>query len=475
MEQLNKQLNLSFKVLTFSLIIWFVFTSVLKYGIFMDGMGYSAVSYQISEGNGDLWHLQLSKTYDATFYGHPPLAIYLHSLLYKLFDNFIVDKLYSFLLFLLNCFGIVLIWKLIHKSDKIYAQNYWWIPVLLYISIPLIPWAFKNNMLENTMSFFSLLSVYYILKSILSSKIIYLLLGSFFIFISFLCKGFPGLFPLALPFFYYLFFKNKMSFKKTIWFSFILVTTLGLLFVLLSFNNDANLYFATYFDIQIKQSLSGNRGVDENRFFIVTKILSELIPIFIVFFIVKVIHLKIEKELFVKSNFKKLAFLFLIIALSASLPILISPQQSGFYALCSFPHYAIFFSLLILPVVSKWIENKTSKLLYSISLLSVIVAFIFSISNYKKFSRDEEIISDVFIIKKIIPKGEIVSIPDEQFECWSNYSYFSRYGFISLDVVNKNHRFFLYDPVFKGKIPTNFTKVKLKLKRFELYANTNYY
>lgn len=472
MEQLNNKWHLPFKILSISIACWLVLPSVFQYGMFMDGMIYSAIAHQMANGNGDLWHLFLSETLFKEFYEHPPFAIFLHSLFYRISDSFIIDKLYSFLTFLLNILGAILIWKNIsNPKDK----NFWWIPTILYSSILLVSWAFKNNMLENTMSVFCIFSSYFILKACEKRNYFFLLIAALLIVLAFLSKGFTGLFPLGIPFLFFI-SKANFSFKNFLFVTFILAAFTILLLIPIYLNKNSSSFLSNYFNQQIVKSFEGEKGIDSNRLFILSKIFLELIPVFIISLTILIISYFKKQFIPIPKKTVSSFLLFILIALSASLPVLVSPRQSGYYVLSSFPFFSLAFAELIFPQILIWFNklNASSKKINTANFIAsciLISSILFSVSRYKKYERDEIVLKDIFTICKNIPPKEIVSIPFQQRESWAVYAYFSRCGNISLDIdENKLHRFFLYDPEHQGKIYTNYKKVDLKLSRFVLYV-----
>ena len=107
---------------------------------------------------------------------------------------------------------MVKIWDLIFAKEK-ELQKFSWLPILLWISIPVCYWSYQSNMMENTMGVFILLSVYFLLKFYFHpnsprGKIIFFFLGGCFIFLASFTKGVPGIFPFALPGIYWLAFRN---------------------------------------------------------------------------------------------------------------------------------------------------------------------------------------------------------------------------------------------------------------------------
>lgn len=122
----------------------------------MDGMIYGAVARNLSLGLGNFWHLKFSDTLLQPFHEHPPLAFYLESLVFRLVGDFyFVERLYAFIIALSTA---LLLAKLFIRSGG--SAPMAWLPVLLWISTERVFWSINQNMLEVTMSFFSLLSVY---------------------------------------------------------------------------------------------------------------------------------------------------------------------------------------------------------------------------------------------------------------------------------------------------------------------------
>ncbi len=62
-------------------------------GMFTDGIIYADISRNLAEGYGSFWHLHFSETLIHDFYGHPPLAFYLTSLLFNIFgDTIFIER-----------------------------------------------------------------------------------------------------------------------------------------------------------------------------------------------------------------------------------------------------------------------------------------------------------------------------------------------------------------------------------------------
>jgi len=135
-------------------------------------------------------------------------------------------------------FIIVKIWNLIFLESQEY-RKYSWLPAILWVLIPMNVWSYSHNLLENTMSFFTILSMYFLIKaSIYKFKFFkYLIPSSICIVFGFLTKGPVALFPLS--FFFLLFLVDRtFDFKKFVFYSMLLILFVAINFYLLTINND---------------------------------------------------------------------------------------------------------------------------------------------------------------------------------------------------------------------------------------------
>ena len=167
-------------------------------GMFLDGVLYACISRNMACGMGDFWNPHYTQTIGSVFHSHPPLAFGLEALMFKAFgDHYFIERLYSLLMFIVSGWLIALIWK--RTTNNI---RWAWMPLLYWIAMPLVTWSVANNMLENTMTVFVLLSVYLMLVGYQRNHKIWLFLAAIALFAAFLSKGFTGLFPLVFPLIY---------------------------------------------------------------------------------------------------------------------------------------------------------------------------------------------------------------------------------------------------------------------------------
>jgi 4-amino-4-deoxy-L-arabinose transferase-like glycosyltransferase len=143
--------------------------------MFVDGLIYATIAKNLAEGKGTFWNLHFTNTFMSEFHEHPPLAMGLESIYFKLFGTSrFVEKFYSLTTCLLVVFGIMKLWIQLgfQKSTR-------WSPILFWMFVPVIFWSCNNNLLENTLVIFTTFSVYFALKSTTKKPYYYLILAGF--------------------------------------------------------------------------------------------------------------------------------------------------------------------------------------------------------------------------------------------------------------------------------------------------------
>lgn len=449
-------------LLSVSIFLFISFNELLSDGMFLDGVTYAAISNNLANGNGAFWKLYYTPIWD-NFYEHPPLAIYLNSLLFRLFgDHILIERIYSILTFIITGFGLVKVWKLIIKDD-----NFSTLPLLFWSLFPTVTWAISNNILENTMSIFIVFSVYFYLKDNTKS-LTNVVISGVLLSCAFLSKGLTGLYLWSLPFFYHLIVGNK-DFKKIAIHTTILVlfTVLPIYIITLLFP-DAKDFLLKYFDRQIIGSINNVKTVD-SRFYIIRTFFEEsLIPFLIVvlvFIISKIKNLKQEV-----TN-QKWILLFFLLALSGIIPITISQKQSSFYILTVYPFMSIVFGLMVYSLIQNIgqhinFNRKTVNIISGIIVLAFFVSIILSLSKIGSISRNKTKISDCKKIINEVGINNTIGLCNGLKTDWSLYAYIARYGNVGLSTKAKSPYTLSKDNCIKDK--NGKKEVNLNLEEFKL-------
>jgi 4-amino-4-deoxy-L-arabinose transferase-like glycosyltransferase len=458
--------NKTFLLLTLSLFVGLLILPLVQDGMFFDGVTYSAISKNMANGHGNFFEPHYTKILYPSFHEHPPLVFFIESFFFKLFGNaFYTERIFGLVIIFLSIIGIIECWKLLADSSEMKA--YYWLPILFWLSVPIVSWSYKNNLLENTMSLFSIYSVYFILKALIESKIKYLIFGSILVVLAFLSKGFVGVFPLVTPLIFGIVFQQN---KKSFWYFLILITSLSSIsLIIISLFPEIVNNISKYFQQQLLPALRNNREITtDNRFKIILNLIIEIsIP-----FILALLYVFIEwrkkniKKLFLNKNF----ILFALIAISASFPLIITLKQRSFFLIPSIPFYALALSFFLYQFIHESLNRIsaiTLKWLNRIAMVTISSMIIFSAFRFGEYSRDEDKLKDIYIICNSIPEGTILSTTSDLWTDWALVAYLSRIGYLSLDKDNQ-HEYFLIEKSSNKVFPDRYEPVDLKLVKYTI-------
>lgn len=466
----------------FYLFVCFVFLGIVCFdlfsdGMFMDGLLYADISRNMSEGLGSFWQPHFSNTLLNEFYEHPPLAFGLQSLWFKIFgDSIYVERLYSLFTYIVVAYLIVLIWGNLTNDRKTA-----WIPLLFWLITADVIWSVSNNMLENTMTIFVCLSVLFYFKSFKDKRFMWIVLSGLSISLGCLTKGFFCLYIWSMPFFVWLFKRERtfiQMFLETIVLIFSTIMPIALLYLIVP---AAKNNFLHYFNKQVMGSIKEVVTVD-SRFNILFVFLRNIIVHIVIVIIVILIAFRknFEKKL-LKQNLKESLLLFVIV-LSGILPIMISMKQRNFYILTVYPLFALGLAYFIYPLLKPMIDRiKTDSIGFRIfkilTFLIVISSISLSVMQLNKIGRDQDVINDCKLVINVVGENSTINICHEMHSVWNLHGYFARYGNVSLD-RNQNNMCQYYlsaNDCNKEYLNDFYELVPLKLNNYQLYKLKNYY
>jgi 4-amino-4-deoxy-L-arabinose transferase-like glycosyltransferase len=444
--------------------------SFLSDGMFMDGLMYATISKNLANGIGTFWQPHMTETLLPVFINHPPLAFGLESIFFRIFgDSRYIERFYSLLAIILTGLIIVSIWKSFGKKSST-----GWLPVFLWIALPSVTWASVNNMLENTMGIFICLSVLFYIKSQKTNRMPLLFLSGLMLSFGFLTKGFVTFFPLAFPFFFWL-FSRKTTFWSVVTDTLIILISSVLPLILLYFlvaeaRDVLPKYLAITFDLVV------NSATKDSRFYIVYKLIMELLPLFGIILVFLLFCWRKKLPFNQLNSNLRVAVPFFFLGLSGVLPIMITRVQSGYYLLTSLPFFAISLGLIVNPLVETVLERinyKTFgyKLFKSCGIAVFLSGIILSIYYSGQISREQNKIKDMRVIIAEVPENSTINILPDMYSDWSLHGYYGRYKNISLDAdLNRKHEYLLIkNSLYSDTIKKRFEKIELNTNEFELF------
>ena len=180
-----------------------------------------------------------------------------------------------------SLFTLVIVACIILRIWRTLGYKHGWIPLLIWLTIPTVFWASYNNLLENTVTVFTSLSVLFYLMRLQSRKIVFVFLSGFMMTFGFLTKGFVAFFPLTFPFIIWIVLRQKSFFQMMIDSLLLTVSAISPLLILILCFPVAELSLHKYFEWQVVNSIQ-NIVTVHSRFDIVMRMISELAPVAII-------------------------------------------------------------------------------------------------------------------------------------------------------------------------------------------------
>lgn len=433
-----------------AIFLAFVSGSLTTTGMFMDGLIYSNISANLAEGVGTFWHPVYTATHHPDFYEHPPLALGMLALFYKMLGiRLWVTKLYMMFTMLLCAWLTVKLWmRLGGKSE------HGWMPLLLWTLIPIVTHFAFQGMLENTMVLFVLGAILFLLQP--GRKARNGLLAGMLLAAAFLTKGFTGLFPLVLPPLLWLFDRKNLSFRAMLIQFICMVAGLLLpLAVMALAVPDAQDYFSNYMQHQVMAGWS--RG-EVNRHQILLYFLRNTGMAVLVVVLVIVVNKGVGQ----KPTREHLAMWVLVAC--AVLPMMVSTRQREFYLLPAMPMVAVLLALPIEEPVARWV--KPNKWLEYIALVLMFGAVVLNVVRFGSEGRDVQLQRDMKIIAARLERGEMVTVPTPLWFDYKLQGYYYRECRVSLD-DRVHHRHLLTTPDYPAD--SCYREVPLPTEEYHLY------
>lgn len=404
------------------MLVFFV-PAIFSEGMFVDGLTYAALARNWVEGRGSFWFLHYTNDLLAEFHSHPPFGMIGLAVGYYLFgDSHYVEIMYSILTGILGAWGI-------YKIGKLYHPLLGNLSILFWLLIPLVPWAFRSNMLENTLNVCTTWAVYALLLCLKSKKSsLFVIMSGILLCFGFLTKGPTALFPFCLPILYGIIFREKWLFCLSAFFTQIFAFFASFFAIFYS-SKDAEKSILMYLDNAIHNAQ--NRTVARHTY-IIEELFAQIFPILLITGLVLGVSFYVQKKnIFSTHSLLKVALFFLLLGSSGVFPIMLSNKQSGYYMLPALAFWALGIAAFIVPFVEKrieiWQEKHQKKVAIS-TFFILIATFFIAIFHKENFSRDKEMREDLAKVAQFVPEHANIYIHPSEHENWLLYAYFERFG-----------------------------------------------
>ena len=131
--------TVAFKYFALFYIVAMFLPRLVVQGLFGDGLLYSSISRNMAIGKGSMWQPFFSSSYWLdnvlpVYYENPPLMLWLESLFFRFFgDYWWVEKVYSLLIFVLNCLLIIKIWQFFEQKKYIKTNGFGYLILVFWL------------------------------------------------------------------------------------------------------------------------------------------------------------------------------------------------------------------------------------------------------------------------------------------------------------------------------------------------------
>lgn len=420
-----------------------LFPVTLLRGMSLDGLIYATISRNMAVGIGDVWHPFYTQTVLNPYHDSPTVAFLLESWFFRLFgDRWWVERLYSVLTVLPTAGLLVFIWRqLLAQVPRL--QGFAWLSITLWAVMPSWFWIYRHNYLENTMGMFTALAVFASLRAMDDSRrwIAWTAVAALAITAATGTKGPVGLFPLVTPAIAWLTI-GRIRFGKGLLVQITLLLFLAAAIGLVLANPDAREFISAYLQKQVVSSLEGARETTDSslgRFHLAWALCIDLLLSAVIAGAL-VAWRRSHRPSVASDGLLRPAAFCLLTALSASLPIMISPKQSAFYAAPSWPFYTMALALWCLPAVAslgeRWMAAarfvRSARRVQVVAAGSMLLVVFLSPLWVGMTFRDEELIRDVERLGQIVGPHTTLDIGSALEKKWSLQAYLYRQHYISL-------------------------------------------
>ena len=496
---MKRQTSLYFIVI--GAFMLFISGSFLSEGLSRAGMDNAVVSQRMAEGFEDFWLPSFSSPGNPDRMNYLPLGYWLESQWFHLFGNnsFMAEKVYSVMTYFILAALIIWIWSLIGQNRRT-----GWLPLMCWITIPIVTWSATNNLLESTMTMFILLSVCFLLKGSKASFIAksrlalgkptgpyrlsrtaWIVLAALSMELAFMVKGFAGLFPLFFPFLYWLMVRRERVLFPIFTTGVILVVWMATLFIAILASPDVYHHLYNYLHHQMIGGVLHVQTVASRFYILYALLVQSVIPLAItaVLCIIRIKNRPFYRFMFywrhsnkltaVQIERSRLGWFFLAVGFSGIIPIMMGLKQQEFYIVPTLPFFAISMACLLYDLIEDWLErmNKTAeRVLMGLAILLFCSGLLLNINSIHKINSNYDLLGDMRLILPYLDEGEVVSVSNEIMQSSEVAEYFYRYKKITFDTtMDGDHYLSMFAGVNNNDNDLLYSKIVLPTRRYSLY------
>jgi hypothetical protein len=464
----------------------------VQQGLFIDGLWYATIAHNMANGLGSIWAPYFSATCEPLFLSHPPLALWLESLFFRLLGSgFWVENAYCAVVTLLTIALIRYWWRLFYSGkNRVLAQKspelarYWPIPVAVWMLNEDVYLSYTANMLECTMTLFALGALVALYRW--GERPAGIALGAIGTIAACLSKGPAGLFPLAFFAVRYIAGDRTRGIwadavRPTLW---LVSATVALGALLLQFA-PIQLFVQEYLAVQVQAALTGHssHNIAPHRLYVVQRWFETHWIWFVValvgyFFVFRTLKYRTQSPPALTAPARFGLRFWGLLGASALLPIIISTKQAAHYVVPGLPAFALAVGSVLSAIwhfnVQKNTQNgplRVQKWLPPALAGAAALLLIWICTQWgQPRSGDRVLLEDMRAIMAVVPDRSTVTFRREGFDSRA-YGYFQRYHFVTLDESHYDHRYFIREKAFAmpDSIMVRYRELPLNTRKFGLF------
>ncbi len=426
------------------LFFFLVASELVERSMYTDGLAYAGLSKNLARGVGTFWDPKLSEIHHFSFHEHPPLVFGIQSLFFEVLgEGIATERFYALTIFLLSALLIVVLWREALRELPA-ARRCWFVPLTLWLANEVVYHFYPANVLEPTMTLFTLGAVWAGLRGVRAAglwrQLIWAVLAGLLVALANLCKGFVALFPLGFFVLHWLVYRRQ-HLPRALLLTLGMTATVVVFYALLWQVDAARDSLTSYFDSQVLASLNSERSWERhyrtNRFYIIGRTFEILLPTVLLTLLGLYYGYRKLGNTIGRGTQVQAAYLFLSLGVAASFPLAISPKQSFYYLLPSMAYFALGFALLLAPAAAHFMatpwSGRTGRWVTGLAGVLLVLSLANTARHWGQVTRrDRVVLGDVEAMNTVLPKGTTIG---SQGDIGEIVSYLYRTNEVSIDTA----------------------------------------
>jgi hypothetical protein len=382
-----------------------------------------------------------------------------------------VERVYSLTMALLTAWALVEMWNTFHQERN--QRRMGWMPVAFWVTIPVVFWSYRNNMVDGTLAMFTTFGTVFMLRACVLQAAEFFVLGVLFVFAAFLTKGIPGLFPLLVPFFYGLHDYRHGVIKGLL--QTIVITALLCVFVaglgLLIPSAGNNIMH--YLNAEVVSSISKLNGFTlSQRSMLLVDLMKHLAPAILCLIAIAMVRSKTRRT---PVETRRTARFLAAIGLVAALPLLLLQEQPVQTLLPAMSLFAMAFAVSVLPSLQQSMEDSSvswRSMGFVFNAIAAVTLITLCFSMYNHPTRYRSLLSDTDKISESVGNVKLVSCDWSTADDYKLNAYLQRNHRIAL-VGGTEYEYLLMKKSDRLNPPDGYEAELVPLNSYVLYKKHN--